>query len=854
MISSKIDEICRENYIAGSYLRKELRGHYDYFRFTYDNLMVDAAKGNFIILDKLADQLLAKGVINQAIHNLYQENLKNYFSDFHALEEMSDEEIYGEIGQIRKESFDEKVFQFLERSRQKDLWKYYRRSLRVFPSPEIFQELIYFNVEPARRFLTSPIDRLNKLQKEIRISAKDIIIIPDNYGQLPFLLKLLTDYIYPHLERDLLAGKQKVYLLLKKEAVAGEPTYKDWLYLIEKIKLQKLQYLLDNEIFKVMLYNNKCAGLDLGKLSKPLHELFRKAFQGKGMVIGIGEKMLFSLHGAGFSYYLLVAVKSIRAQRYTNLYHKSNERIPYLIGYVPPGQLPAAKFSGVEPIYQTFYHFNLLLDENGEKIGGLQGVPPELDMNFYATTYHPEQFPEFKLRANKLNFYQYNRQKQAFFKEIVEQDGLAQYLAIYYNLKELSRVDSAREFKKCQEGLIFNGILIDDLSKVTLFPYIAREYKKGIVSPRELVEEKKVPPGSFLYFNFLYFVTDRIIYTYNQLRRHRKKEQLDLKNIYLGYKLEYTDKKNRDENFPLYNKGFVAYTKSGEILFGNRTLAGGKILINDLPLSWQENQVNTTNKEQEFIIYTPLLDNELLSEKKIDYLNFKYEVGQSRLNLVLIDNRIVTVRKDGVLLPSIGVVLSFTGSLAKEVSKVLNLREIGDGYYLPGKYKISVYLDKPADIASEKWQEVSWAYGGGTILVRNGQNLVVNRETQVRSFAQEGWFHPLSKQTQETQVQDWARGPRTVIGSTEKKQFFAAVFSGRTAFSQGVNFSEVVYILEKEMGPLDWVLNLDGGASSCLGLIYKNQFFELSYPAVSRITSAGMVRPVNSMVYLTKNT
>ena len=136
------------------------------------------------------------------------------------------------------------------------------------------------------------------------------------------------------------------------------------------------------------------------------------------------------------------------------------------------------------------------------------------------------------------------------------------------------------------------------------------------------------------------------------------------------------------------------------------------------------------------------------------------------------------------------------------------------------------------------------------MLVQNGENLVKDKNEAFKSFLEEGWFHPLSMQTQETQVQEWVRGPRTVIGIDKSNGFFTAVFSGRTKESRGTRFDEVVAILSKEIGELKNVMNLDGGASSCLALIYKNELFEISYPCTSDYTSSGMVRPVNSGLFI----
>ena len=129
--------------------------------------------------------------------------------------------------------------------------------------------------------------------------------------------------------------------------------------------------------------------------------------------------------------------------------------------------------------------------------------------------------------------------------------------------------------------------------------------------------------------------------------------------------------------------------------------------------------------------------------------------------------------------------------------------------------------------------------------MKGGENLMIDERKAKVSFTVEGWYHPLSMQTQETQVQKWVRGPGTVIGLTKNDEFFVMVFDGRSRENAGTRFDEVVIILEKEFGSLKWVMNLDGGSSPCLGLIYNGKFFEHSTPSVSKYTSKGLVRPVN---------
>jgi len=147
-------------------------------------------------------------------------------------------------------------------------------------------------------------------------------------------------------------------------------------------------------------------------------------------------------------------------------------------------------------------------------------------------------------------------------------------------------------------------------------------------------------------------------------------------------------------------------------------------------------------------------------------------------------------------------------------------------------------------------KKFTWKYGGGSLLVKNGKNLMQSEKTAEENFEMEGWYNSLSMRTQETQVQNWVRGPRSVICLDNKGGIFFGVFSGRTRESKGARFDEMIKILSKEIGDLKDVINLDGGSSSCLGMVYKNEFFELSYPSATTYTCAGMARPVNSFLII----
>lgn len=847
MIIDKFSSIHNKNYTSGSFLRKELKGHFQFYRYNYASLSVDAAKGNFKIKDTLNEVLFSKNIISKKEYSAFYNYLKDYFHSFSDLENLSDEEIYGQIQIKRWNIYQNKAFSFLRELKKNKLKKYFNKAQKINDLDSLLKSTIYSEIEASNRERKSPINKIENFKKEILENDKDLIFLVDHYTQLPFLLKLISDYLVDEKKET----KTKINLLLKKKKTVDKADFSDWKYLIDFAENKILNNLIKNDRFKLLLYDDYKPGIDLSKLKPDLKDVFLKAVKGQSLVVGFGESLMFSLNQSNFDYYILAAVKSIRAQRYTNLYHDSSAKIPFVAAKVFAGEIAALNFSGVELIDKSLYHYDYLFDKIGRhKEQSISQICPEIKFNFYSTTFLDADLTEFKVDRKK-DLSNIESIKQAKFKEIIENDNNLTYLSSYYNLEDFTKFNSVNNLIKVEEPLIFNSIIFKNSKKIKLKPFLAKNTNRGIVSARKLVAKSSQPENSAFYNNFLYFLTDKLISDYNELRKEYPLEQLNLDNIFLGYYLQ--NYKERKESFPLYNKGFMAYSNSGEIIFGNRSLGAGSLEINGHKISWTKEQVNSLKNYFEFVIYTPMLENESLAEKNINFRDYKYFIGRDRLNLVIIDNKIVVVKKGELIMPSIGVVLSFAGEMEAEIRKILKLQEIKDQYYEIDEYNLNIKLASPPEIINNYWEDIAWAYGGGTILVKNGDNLVETRESQIKNFKVEGWFHPLSKKTQETQLQEWERGPRTVIGTTKDNKFFVATFSGRTRLSCGANFAEVVKVLNKEIKNLSWVMNLDGGASSCLALIYKNEFFELNYPAVSNYTAAGMVRPVNSMLFIEKD-
>lgn len=809
--------IVRDDYIPGGFKRKEYKGSFLYYQYEMGGVFVDNSRERKVVQDVLVERLLDEKLISKRNFNLYIKFITKIFSDMESLESMSDEEIFGLIYDTRIEYLKEKPFKvFFDKIRN----NFFEENV-VLLKKESFQKIL----EDFFKDVKIRIDKKEILEENLK-TRKKVILIPGSFRVLPFLARIIFNNF---LENDI-----EVSILLKRKRVLDEPTPDDLDFLFSKLNLQPRGV-------NILTYDFKGVGLDLKRVN------FQE-YPKDSVVIGFEERSMFSLHGALFDYFIITTIESPKAMRYTNLF--KHEGKTGIIGYVPSGTFPAVRWQGNERPIMSFYYFDRILDSIG-KVKELSNkeeihkIAPWIYINYYSNEF--ENMKKIFTFRNPKDFNELLRKREKFLCELVKKNlemlGGGIYTWGFYRLPEFSKtVDFLYEVYNSQNGVIFHGILFR--KNVNLLPVLAEELDKDLISPREYPLNEKYK----FYFNFLYFFTDFLRKEYNRLRKSRQPEQLKIRNFFIDYR-KYQGK----ETFPLYNKAFVAQLKNGKIMFGRRQLLGGKIKLNEFTISWSKEQVNPkTIKGQEFVIYTPIYMNEILSKEKIDFSNFKLEVGKNRLNVVIVNNEVVCIRVGEVFLPCVGVVLSFKKDILNILIREWDLYSIGNGYYASKEpLKVILDLEKPVEIEEDLWKRIKWAFGGGTILVREGENLMADELKAKMSFMEEGWYHPLSMQTQETQVQRWVRGPRTVIGLTKDEKFFIMVFDGRSKESVGARFDEIVIILEKEIGNLKWAMNLDGGSSSCFGLIHEKKFFELSTPSVSKYTSKGLVRPVNSFVLIT---
>ena len=363
------------------------------------------------------------------------------------------------------------------------------------------------------------------------------------------------------------------------------------------------------------------------------------------------------------------------------------------------------------------------------------------------------------------------------------------------------------------------------------------------VSPRHLAEQIG-PDAVCITLNYLFFLTSRLAGRYNRLRDQRPREQMRLPCGHIDYLLQQRDD-HRVETFPLYRKACMALKEDGTFAFFHFRLGGGSCQVGGTILRWKAEDVDPAIPG-EIAVWTPLLS---ASDAGADRATYIRPVGEGRVNLVLIGDRVVCAREGDVLLPPIGVVLSLQREKGLAFLRQAGFGPLDDRGYVPldAPAQATVRLDPPSGFSPEEWARVRWAYGGGLTLIHQGVSCFDSEESSRQHLAREGWASPLSAQTQESDIAAIVRHPRTAIGLTRDGRLFALVFSGRSSFSAGATYPEMCAIT-KQLVPDVWeLMNVDGGGSSVLGITVDGRFIEYSWPSSSPSTPAGLVRPIHSL-------
>lgn len=630
-----------------------------------------------------------------------------------------------------------------------------------------------------------------KMQALLKVlsSEKRLVIFADDFAELDlFLFNTLSKI-----------SLDQLYIFVKSNPIITEPSIND--FQLKRPWGQKTAVHIE-------LCSSKNAGFDLREDS--LKEKLGPHIIEKTPIVVLGEYSTLTFEGALFEYSVICPVRGDKACKYIGMlpsFEKEDEVKLFIKDIKAEWPYDFKKsFSGVERST-----FNLISEVEKDK---------DLYMNLYSDTYQKKDFPSFFIKSDSWEEITREREKRLETFINVQGKGVVYSDKVYQTEdKEKIRVNTLR-FKAGQ---------------ISPKVYLAQDFDQGLIDIREF--SKGLETESPIYFiNFLYFATGKLRAFHDS--RRDEHEKLKGRDFYID---AIYDSRSDISTFPLYNKAYVALKKDGTLDFGRQCLKGGRVKINEIEFVWDEKDVNPPDDQHEVIVYTPHLSKLDIFKVAPDNREHSLIVGKDRLNLLIVNDRVVSVKKGEISLSPFGVILSLSKMAERLLIKQLRLSPTESGYFmLPEDLKVSLTIPENDDYI--------WKYCGANLLVKDGKNLMLDEESAQAEFYMEGWYDPLSKQTQETQVQEWSRGPRSVLGIDTDGSPFVAVFSGRTSESAGARFDEINMILTDQFGSIKDAINLDGGASSCLGMIYKKEFFELSLPCCTGFTTTGMARAVNSFM------
>ncbi|MFW6263728.1 MAG: phosphodiester glycosidase family protein, partial [Thermotogota bacterium] len=688
------------------------------------------------------------------------------FFDFDTLENQTDEQILYAVDQLRKD--------FLTYSTYDQVldWRLKRLTASLDLNPEVLSNNhAYFDrgIKYAKKTNLFNSEAWAVIENEIN-SHQRMVVFTDNHRDLNTFLWLLF------FESEV----KEVIVFCKSNPLIHEPAAGDF-----KLK-RTFQWDVN---LHIELCTAKNAGYDLR--DKSLAEKLRPYINEQIPIVVIGEDAVLTFEGADFQYTAFLPLKGDKACKYAGVLPTFSEKtVRTMIKKLNPvWPYPFKRyFSGVE--HSTY---NLISNVEYDK---------DRYMNMYSLTYDKSEFSNFTIQGNPWGKILQERK-----------NNLHQLIDKHYG----ARVKCNSKREQQSDGRTIRMDVLHFLNpKTRVKPFLAQDKGKELFDIREFA--KKTPSEIPLFFiNFLYFATGKLVDMHDS-KRHEA-EKIKQTNFFIDG--IYNEKKDKS-TLPLYNKGYVAESKEGFLTFGNQALSEGWIRINNFECTWGAEAVNS-HEDRDLIVYTPHLSKRDAERFHGDFHQFEKSVGEGRINLLVVNDTLVCARKGSLRLSPFGVIFSFKPDGEEKLMKQIGMTPQEDGYYeIPEPLSLAISL--PENDA------YVWKYNGANMLFKDGKDLMADEQMAKENFAREGWYDPLSMQTQETQVQQWVRGPRSVIGVDEQNNPFMAVFSGRTKESAGARFDEMNALLKANIPGIKDAVNLDGGASACLGMIVKGEFFELSLP------------------------
>ena len=761
---------------------------YDHYRYFEFDILI--RQQNVFFCDHWADRLLKEGILAVKKHRCYYQTVMDFLrkQERSGFWDQSNEAIYISLHQIRTG--------FLPK-----------------------QETVYFkdhmDFGPACS-LTGGIDQTREKSRLIEEKEQVLVMISD--------WKLL-DQGLRDLDYFVKCGK-KVYLLLKTESLTPAVSADKLIRLLEEQPEIGAMIRMVRENGPGRLTDFRCIEYD--------PQLQNAVDRGDIFLCGYGEEALLSVRNLKLDSIIHVIPEMLYTKAAVNLYSDHT----YSVIYAPGGfdLFPYLHF--VELPELTYSHTSSLSEQYGN------GIYSDPVCRLY------EKFPDYFINVfGELPCESAIASGSRYLKEY--RKDLAAWLIYKADLiqEKIVRSTDIHNFSVYHTHTdgsghtLINGLLIKGAERAQVF--LVDSYSG--MSFRQYMRKMGVFKESRYICNFMFFTTPYIFDCYNRLRSQRPEEQIQPACAHIDYYF-IREPSGIRQSFPLYNKSCIGMDDNGQFYIFHYQLGGGRIWINGYGIVWNPADVNAAHP-QRVSVYTPYMS---IEDERQESWSYTKVVGQGRVNVVIFGEKIVCIRRGDVMLPSIGVVISLTEEEGDRMLDCIGVTKSENGYCNDCcGLSLKVDLDPPKTVGKDAWNNMRWVFGGGISLIDKGISLFDWPGASDAGFRQEGWLSPLSVQTQESKTHDEVeRHPRTVLGLTKAGELFVLVFSGRSRISRGVTYREVCGLARRYIGEIESMINLDGGASSFLGVCGNGVFAELSYPACTDSTCTGQVRNVNSLLII----
>ncbi len=776
-------DITNEKYTHAGYLRKEFLGQNLFKRYMYKEILIDVTSENRIIEDKWMQTLWSQGILEDKKYKSYLVEIDNLVGDFATYTDSCDQEIYNDIALIR------------EKYVPLGWWR------------RIYEGLSQYT-EQEPKFINQ-----NKEEETQMEYCTEIIFYISDIRFLDLLAQDIEKY-----------KGCSIYLLLKKQAYFNRE--------IEE-KLKGYQY-------QTIWENTEKYYMDFSKISD-LILLSQRMKEEKVLLLAYGEEALLSIKDLRVNSIVNTTSECVASKTMTNNFSEGGmSKI-----FIPRNYniYPYAKISEKTKI--SYYHLAKLASRFGEGIynrsyESLLEDYPEYFINIYDDNmFHKSIFKTVVRKRNEDEIWAFR--DQCVHLLLKDYPNLT-YKMGYFQKSNLEERIVDWEARTSQDAILVHAAILHKVTKSRVVNLGEGE------SPRKYFR-KNEKDSIQVVSNFLFFTTNKTIALHNRIRNQMPLECIENKIEHVDY-LRIMNGNKKQESFPLYNKSCIGMNKDGRFKIFRFLLGAGMVRINGEKIEWGAQDVNVEGEEteaKEVIVYTPYLSKGDIVERysMADSLKYQKSVGEQRLNIAFSGEQIYCIKEGEILMPANGVVISLAGNARRRVKSTLTSTAIQQ-YFDIERLQYEVNLEPPNGISAAQWKQFEWVYGGAMTLIENGKD-TFDEQSIVQHMKDEGWETPLSMQTQEADVQNLSTHPRTAVGLNKKGELFILVFSGRTNISLGADYLQMIKIAKKMIPDIESMVNVDGGASSVLGIVKKGELMELSYPAASDQTCVGVTRNIKTI-------